>query len=409
MASMMKQLVMRRVCPLATLFQNPFHNILLASTFVSPANSHTKLPLILFSSAPNDSSLQQCLQKSSGLSQKLANLASRSISPLKATTKAEQVLQFFKERGFSDAHILNLVTRRPQVLGSNVHKTLRPKLRVFEDLGIAGTHLGQLISNNPRLFTLSVDGKLLPGISFLQKMLKSNDKVMRSLMRDSRILHVHLEKKINPNLAFLQSIGVDVKLLWNFFVREPKFLISAETLIKDAVNTVDKLGVPRHSGMFAHAIFIVCFMNQKTLERKIHFFTSLGLSKEEILLAFRKSPYILTISEKKFQSHMDFLVNTLKYEPSIFVLYPQFFMTSMEARVIPRYRVLQRLQSMQLPKESFSVINMFSMSEKRFLERFVFKYGEASGLYEIYKGIGCTKPSPHSKVKEDECKETEPQ
>eukprot|EP01018_Ginkgo_biloba_P036395 Gb_03849 [translate_table: standard] len=344
--------------------------------------------------------IQQFLQKSCGLAQKPAILATKSLLRIKSTRNLELALQFFKERGFSNAQIQSMVTRYPKVLASSVHKTLQPKLSVFEEQGIVGADLAQVISRDPRLLTVSKDKKLKPGISFLKKMLESNENVLSVLRRHPWILRFHIEKKLKPNLLFLQSIGVDEKVLRNFFVTKPRFLVYGEALIKDAVNTVDKVGVPRHSRMFPHAICVVCSMNKKTLEHKIKFLISLGLSEEEVLMAFRKSPYILAISEQNLQNHMNFVVNTLKYEPSVIVVHPRYFMTSMEATVTPRYRVLQKLQSMQLPKDSFSVINMFSMSEKRFLEKFVARYGEASGLYEIYKGVDGTKPCSHMIDKE---------
>eukprot|EP01018_Ginkgo_biloba_P036416 Gb_03685 [translate_table: standard] len=67
------------------------------------------------------------------------------------------------------------------------------------------------------------------------------------------------------------------------------------------------------------------------------------------------------------------------------------------------------LQSMQLPKESFSVINVISTSEMRFLDKFVYKYGESSGLYELYKGMDGTVCSPDLQVKKGECNKIEHQ
>eukprot|EP01018_Ginkgo_biloba_P036398 Gb_06326 [translate_table: standard] len=379
------------------------NNQVFISSFCTSASSH------LASSSTDISFIQEFLQKSCGLSLQEASLASKSLIHVKSTKNPEQVLQFFKERGFTDAQIRNTVTRYPKLLVSSVHKTLQPKLRVFEDLGILGTDLGTIISRDPKLLRVSVGGKLLPGISFLRKMVESNDIVVRILTRETWVLHVHLEQRLKPNILFLESIGFGQKLLSNLLLNRSRFLLCKETLVKDVVNTVSKFGIPPQSGMFPHALSVLCSMNKKTLERKINFFISLGLSEEQVLMAFRKSPFILATSEKKLQDHMDFAVNTLKYEPSVIVNHQRFFMASMESTIIPRYRVLQMLQSMNLPKRSFSLINAFCFSEKIFLKRFVFRYPESSILYELYKGIDGSKPSPHLKVKEGECEEMEPQ
>eukprot|EP01018_Ginkgo_biloba_P036420 Gb_23054 [translate_table: standard] len=345
-------------------------------------------------SAPTKQSILEFLQKSCGLSQKPAILASKRLLHLKSPKNPQQVLKFLKERGFTDAHIQNLISRRPEVLASSVERTLQPKLSLLEDLGMVGNQLGDVVSRDPMLFKMSVKGKLFPGISFLQKVLQTNANVVRVLTRQPWLLHFDLEKSLKPKLMFLKSYGINEKSLWNYFVSKPRFLMSSENVVKDVVKTVVELGFPRDSGLFVHAVFAVSSMTKKTLERKMKFFISLGLSEEELLATIKRSPYILTVSEKKFQKHMDFFVNTLKYEPSIIVQYPSFFMFSMESRILPRYRVLQLLQSMQLSMKSFRIIDMFNMSEKSFVERFIFRFGESSGLYEAYKGIDGTMSVP---------------
>eukprot|EP01018_Ginkgo_biloba_P036417 Gb_03684 [translate_table: standard] len=406
-----------RVAPLHY-FPNDRRNLVFIHSFVNSFSSASSIShsahqsangVSVCSSLPNKLSIPDFLQKSCGLLQKQANAVSKTLVHLKSTKKPEQVLAFFKEHGFTNAHIQKMVARCPILLTSSVQSTLQPKLRVFEDLGIMGDELGYLISKDPVLLRVSLDRKILPGVSILQNIVGTKENVAKIVMREPRIVYINIEKKFKPNLLLLQSYGIEGKTLCSFLFRKPRLFFSTETVLRVVLNTVEKLGIPRRSGMFPHAVFVVSSMNKMTLERKIKFLMGLGLSEEEVLLTFRKSPYILATSEKKLQCNMDFLVNTLKCEPSLIMLYPQFFMTSMEAKIIPRYRVLQMLRSMQLPKESFSVINMISTSEKRFLDKFVYKYGESSGLYELYKGMDGTLSSPDLEVKKGECDKIEQQ
>eukprot|EP01018_Ginkgo_biloba_P026042 Gb_00751 [translate_table: standard] len=353
------------------------------STFSSTSNpTHIKVSL-----PKENPAIQEFLRESCGLSHDSALRASRHLDHLKSTRKPEQVLGLFKQNGFTDAQIRDMVSRRPDILTASVEKTLQPKLKVFEGLGIVGNQLASFISRDPMLLKVSLKRKLVPGISFLQNALETDENVVKALTREPWLLHVDLGKKIQPNIKFLQSCGVVGKQVSNFFLRKPRFLLCSPTLVKDIVKTVEKMGVSRHSSMFAHAVYTVSSMSKKTLERKLDFLISLGLSKEEALEAFRKLPYVLSTSEEKIQDRMNFLVKTLKYESSLIVRYPNFFMFSTEARIKPRYRVLQTLESMQLFKRSGSILSIFSMTEKSFLEKFVFRYdNEVSNLYEIYKG-----------------------
>eukprot|EP01018_Ginkgo_biloba_P036419 Gb_03682 [translate_table: standard] len=334
---------------------------------------------------PDESSIQKYLQKSCGLSEKQANLASKSLLHLKSTKNPDQVLAFLKERGFTDAPIQRLVANCPKVLTLRIHTTLQPKLRVFEDLGIVGTELGYLISRDPELLR----------------------NVAKVVMRETRIVYINIEKKLKPKLSLLQSHGIKGKVLCSLLFMKPELFFCKETAIRDVIKTVEKLGVPPHSGMFPHAVFALSCMSKKTLEGRIKFLVGLGLSEEEVLQTFRRSPYILATSEKKLQCHMDFIVNTLNYEPSVIMSYPQFFMSSMEGKILPRYRWLQMLRSMQQPIDSYSVMNMLSTSEKQFLDMYKYKYDESSRLYELYKGIDGTVSSPNMQMKEGECDEIE--
>eukprot|EP01018_Ginkgo_biloba_P036365 Gb_12969 [translate_table: standard] len=369
--------------------------------FSTPSTSDLDSQLDLDSSPTHNSSfIQEFLQNSCGLSQNEAKLASKPLLHLKSTKNPEQVVLFFKQCGFTDVHIQNVVTCRPKVLTSSVANTLLPKVRVFESLGIVGKQLGLLISRDPALLATSLEKKILPGISFLQKMLESDDNVVRTVTREPWLLHTDLEKKLEPKLLLLQNHGINRKLLSKILITKPRSLMSAENVLKDLINTVENLGVSPRSSTFASAVFVVSCMHKKTLEHKIDFLVSLGLSREQVLMVFKKAPFVLSSSEDNLRNHMDFLVNTLKYEPSIIVHYPRFLTTSMKSTVMPRYRVLKMLQSMELRKKNFSVISMLSISEKKFLERFVFKYDESSRLYGIYKGIDGTSDS---NMKEDEC------
>eukprot|EP01018_Ginkgo_biloba_P036424 Gb_25286 [translate_table: standard] len=412
-----------------------FDSILVGSFTSSPANHlnllfipsipNSSSPALCFSTSPTTGfasqpahknsassplskkdSIETFLQKSCGLSQRLAEKASEKLVHLKSTKNPKQVLKFFKERGFSDSHIQTLISRRPEVLASSVPRTLQHKLRLFENLGMVGNMLGDAVSRDPTIFKRSIKGKLLPGISFLQEVLQTNENVVKVLSRQPWLLHFDLEKTLKPKILFLKNYGIDEKRLWNHFVSQPRFLISSETVIKNVLKTAEELGVPRQSDMFVDAVFAVSSMAMKTLQRKLKFFIRSGLSEKYLLTAFQRSPYILTVSEEKFKQRMDFLVNTLKYEPSIIAQYPGFLMWSMESRILPRYRVLQLLQSMKLWKKRFSVIEMFLMSEKIFFEKFIFRYGPFSGLYESYKGIDVSVPVLDVDLKVGEMKDT---
>ena len=73
----------------------------------------------------------------------------------------------------------------PQILFSNIDKTLRPKLEFFQQLGLFGSDLARFISKISTLLTASLDRKLVPCIEILKKFF-GNDENAKDLIR---VLH----------------------------------------------------------------------------------------------------------------------------------------------------------------------------------------------------------------------------
>lgn len=86
--------------------------------------------------------------------------------------------------------------------------------------------------------------------------------------------------------------------------------------------------------------------------------------------------------------NVDFLVKSVGFPLSKFLIYPSLFSYSLEKRIIPRYRVMEALKSMQVQelKRGISSAAIFGLTEKLFLKRYVNNNPESLILLDIYHG-----------------------
>ncbi|KAH9291289.1 hypothetical protein KI387_043525, partial [Taxus chinensis] len=252
-------------------------------------------------------------------------------------------------------------------------------------MGIVDAQLADLFSKISLLLVTNIERALLPGITFLQEQVKSNENIVTVLKRAPWILS--LVDKVKENMLFLQNIGIEKRALLALLIKKPRILASSEAQLKGFLDTAEKLGVPRSSTIFPNALFVVSCFAKDTLDHKINYFMSLGLSREEVLQVFKKLPSTLAMSKDNVNQHMDFLVNTLNLESSFIVTYPNFLTYSIEKRILPRYKIFQLLQSKEELKIKVKFMTILTCSENDFLNKIIYKHSESARLYEIYKGL----------------------
>jgi mTERF domain-containing protein len=103
----------------------------------------------------------------------------------------------------------------------------------------------------------------------------------------------------------------------------------------------------------------------------------------------RREPRILGLSEEKLKRNVDFLVNSAGLPLADLVKYPNLFSLSLEKRIIPRYRVIEALKSMQVQelKRETTLRDMVQLTEKDFLDKYVNKNAKSSVLW-IFTMVG---------------------
>ncbi|GMI71999.1 hypothetical protein like AT5G07900 [Hibiscus trionum] len=136
---------------------------------------------------------------------------------------------------------------------------------------------------------------------------------------------------------------------------------------------------------FVIAVCVLGSMSKSTWERKFDVYNKCGWSENEILEAFRRNPVVMACSEDKIKAVMDFLVNGMGFQASSVAKQPHVLGLSMEKRIVPRGLFVKDLISKGLLEKQMRP-RMFRITEKLFLKRFVYCYGEekASELLKLY-------------------------
>nr|POE97582.1 hypothetical protein CFP56_44692 [Quercus suber] len=99
--------------------------------------------------------------------------------------KADDVVKFLKNHGFSQTQISNLVRRRPGLLKCNPEKTLLPKMEFFSSKGIPSPELAKMFTGVPDLFRRSLEKQIIPSFDLFKSLLQSEDKTLQALQRHS--------------------------------------------------------------------------------------------------------------------------------------------------------------------------------------------------------------------------------
>ncbi|CAL9049827.1 unnamed protein product [Musa banksii] len=372
------------------MYRSPYVSVLFkALAFIPrrrPADAAVFLSTHSFSAAsgaPQSSFMAEYLVSSCGFDPDEAAKASKLLGRIESRHQPDSVLGFFKSHGFDNAQMKRVLTENPRSLLLDVEKTLAPKFRALQDLGFSCSDITHLVSSNNAVINHKLQN-VLSKIQFWQGTIGSNDLLMKLCKRNRWFLSYSIEKKIQPNIEILRDFGItDQKL--SMILRNRPLLIAhkAETL-KALIGRVEGLGVARTSGMFIHTLTALHSVSEKNFKAHLEFFKGFGWSEDDFLAAFRKAPTLVACSLKNLQRKMEFLVNETRCCPYYLARRPLILSMSLEKRLIPRYRILMGLKSRGVHIGNLQMDTYMSYAEKKFLERFIFRYKEFPELIELY-------------------------
>ncbi|CAN6441839.1 unnamed protein product [Victoria cruziana] len=289
---------------------------------------------------------------------------------------AEDIVNFLKVSGFTDAHMKKLIGYYPKMLEAGLENNLKPKIKAFEGLGLSGVRLADLIK------------WILPSINYLRTLLSSDEDVVRTLKNSGWCFSCDIRKRMEPNISILRRCGLPHESVLKFMVRKPRLLMVKPDRLEEIIRRAYELGFEHGSGMLPQAVWVISSMNQVTWDAKFELLKSFGMNEEQILLTFQKCPYFLSMSERKMKRAVTFFMKELKFTPSDVAEYSNMMRLRMDKRIIPRLSLVKLLSSKKILKRNLSTSTILVMSENKFYNEYVLKYKDDDpDVFDVYKRL----------------------
>ena len=356
-----------------------------------PASNFVPLQCLLSTTAsisPKSFSVKDFLVTKCGLTPAQALKASKRLSGLTSLSSPQAALAFLSSRGVSRADISAAVVADPHILSASVGRVLTPRFAELTEIGLSPS---QIVAVLPIRRT----GSLRGNVQFWLQTLGAYDKMLRLARSNRELLSASVEKVIKPNLNTLQECGISACDIAGLSLYSSRLFTVKRKILLDAIAQVEELGAERSSRMFRRALAALSFMNKEVLAGRLQLLRELGFSQDDILMIVRKAPLVLAKSDERIQRAVEFLMRDVGLQAPYIAQRPVLIMYSREKRLIPRQSLLAVLRQKGLLNVELDYYFTASLSEKKFVEKFVNPYKcSVPALTDDYAS-GCLGKAPH--------------
>ncbi|KAK3415751.1 hypothetical protein EUGRSUZ_H01508 [Eucalyptus grandis] len=331
------------------------------------------------------------LVNSCGLSPESALSASKL---LKFVTPArpDAVIGVFKNRGFTPAQISQIIARFPTLLSLDPDKILSPKFDFLRSRGISDLELAKLVVVVPWILGRSLEQHLVPTFRYVSNLLQSDEKAIAAIKRAPRLLYDNPQVELVPEVTALRNAGVPEGNIRHLVLYHGHMFWSRSFRFEENMNRVKAMGFDPSKVSFVIALRVLMGMSESVWRRKIGVYGQWGWSEEVVILAFRRYPLCMMLSESKITATMDFFVNVVGLDPLVISQRPLAIAFSLGKRIVPRGSVFRVLLSKGLVKPC-SLSTLLTISEQKFLEKYVTTYlrevPQLLALYNEKMGLAC--------------------
>ncbi|CAL9122847.1 unnamed protein product [Musa acuminata var. zebrina] len=210
-----------------------------------------------------------------------------------------------------------------------------------------------------------------------ESLLGSRELVLKHLKKTRWFFFSSVEKTLHPNLKFLRDeCGIPEERVSVVLRSHPKLISQKPESLRALVARADELGMPRQSRMFVRTLDALHNVSQERFEAKVELMRSFGWSESEFSSAVRKAPTFLCISLDMLRRKVEFFINVVGYTPSFIASHPNLLLLSLQKTVIPRFRVLEMLNTKGLWTRRGKFLSYVQLSNTKFMEKIVLPYKE---------------------------------
>ncbi|XP_017244471.1 uncharacterized protein LOC108216266 [Daucus carota subsp. sativus] len=325
-----------------------------------------------------------------------ASLIARALSSYSENIKRSDIIEgnytsfvlIFKSYGFSETQVSGLLSKKPSLLDMDEDEQIKPKLMFFREKGFSSSDVCHIIGLDPKIMRRNVNDLIIPSYEFLKSVLKDEASLIGAVRRCTWLLTQDLEKSLRPNVELLRSYGVRNDRIAGMLRLRPRALMQNADGFKMVVEEVWEMGFDPVKSHFIIACQVKFGLSKTMWKMKWDYFKKWGWSDNEIRSALMKQPKIMSVSQKKVEKVMDFLVNDMRWEISKVASCPTVVMHSLENWTKPRCWLVQFLLSKGAVKKDFPFSTVIASVESRFVKNYVKKYcAEFPEVLELYASL----------------------
>ncbi|ONK61978.1 uncharacterized protein A4U43_C08F35550 [Asparagus officinalis] len=254
-------------------------------------------------------------------------------------------------------------------------------------MAAAGAQLAELLCLDTSLLRSSLPNRLKPNFELLSSVIGDVQRTYAAFRRNSRLMSNNLETNFLPNVKTLRSYEVPDEKITFLAAWYPRTLMLPAEKFGTVVASIAKFGFDPSSTLFVQGVSALGGLEPCAWEKKVALYKSLGWSAEEIVSAFRKQPFCMSLSEEKMRKVAGFFTKEMSCSPSLLATKPVLLCLSFERRILPRCSVLSVLVSKGLLTRELGQISFLKVKTERFLAQYLAKYAErAPEILEVYEG-----------------------
>jgi mTERF domain-containing protein len=287
--------------------------------------------------------------------------------------------------GLSEEDVTKAFRNCDRFLRAKSSQNLEEVLELLNGCGLTTpAQIRKVVLCNPKFLFYNAKKNIQTKLALLKTFMTEED--ISKLLTTNTLLFDARDDNLKSAISLLQGLGFEGQVLSELVATQPSLLMTSEEKIMKLFKQAEDLGFKKGSKTFAYALPLIWGVGKLNLERRLQCLSSLGFSEEQISELSSRDPRFLGLSEEKLKSIVDFMVNYVELPLSDLVKYPHLLTYSLEKRIVPRFRVMEALTSMQVQELKIPFVRIFHMTEKRFLEKYVNRNAKSPILRTIYHG-----------------------
>ncbi|KAL9232778.1 hypothetical protein vseg_007847 [Gypsophila vaccaria] len=297
----------------------------------------------------------------------LVKRVSKDVEGVERSQTTEEVL---RKWGCDDAQVTKVFQRYPS-LRNTVATKLESNLKLLSKLGITSSDLVKMIHNRARFINCHLNQNFDERLDELRSLFGSKEILVSAIVRSPSLLVYKFQEEVQPIFALYEHMGVSRRDLISMLLLR-RTLIARTTMCKEKLEYIRRTGITKESKMFKYVVTIIGVSCIATICEKIANIEKFGISEDEVLQFFGRSPLLMTLSVEKVQRNMTFVVGMMKLPASTVLRYPFLLCANLENTLKPRVLLARKIQDMGLEPQITgpALFRALRMTEKRFLNAF---------------------------------------